>query len=267
MFPNNNLFTLYKDRLIDNEFSASFPDVTTRATLSYINSSINLCEYWNAVLDIGCGAGYYLAPLAGKFKNAVGVEIDVFPDQHTLSKKYPNISFVNIPLEKYQKTEKFDFVLMMDIFEHIPDISASMKHIAELQPKGGIVHIVTPNPLYCGPASESALFHKKIGYHGHIKHYTKKEIIEICSGAGYELEYCLYEETKVRDIIRRISKGLSRRDRTYTTSVAYKCIQPFVYCFFLPIFWFFEEISWWYENKHKDDMFTTRSLVMAFKKK
>jgi 2-polyprenyl-3-methyl-5-hydroxy-6-metoxy-1,4-benzoquinol methylase len=266
MYQPNDLYQKYKERVLDGDFSAALPDVTNKTTLNHINYAINLCEHWDSVLDIGCGNGHYLAAVAAKFKKSVGVEIDVFPTQDILSQKYNNIKFFNGTIEMYQGHEYFDFVLLMDIFEHIPDVVAFMNKIGTLQKKGGIIYIVTPNPIFCGPASESELYYTKDGYHGHIKHYTKNEILDICKTAGYEPEFYVYEETKKRQTLRRIVKGLSRRDRRYSNMFVYRIVRPLVRFILGIVFMIIEKVCEKEEKRSEQLIFETRSLGIALKK-
>ena len=267
MYQLNNLYQKYKDCVLDNEFSSVVPDVTKKATLDHINFAINLCERWDTVLDVGCGSGHYLAALATKFRRAVGVEIDPHPSQKILGEKHKNITFFNGSIENYSKTKKFNFVLLMDIFEHISDIHAFMRQIASLQEKGGVMYIVTPNPIFCGPAEESEIYYKKSDYHGHIRHYTKDEVVEICQSAGYDTEFSIYEETELRGKCFLFVKGISRRDRSFSAHWPYRLIRPLVLPILNVLFVPIEKICYRKEKMYGNDPFKTWSLVIAFKKR
>jgi len=267
MYQPNNLYQKYKERVLDNEFSAALPDVTKKATLDHINFAINLCERWDTVLDVGCSNGHYIAALAAKFRQAVGVDIDLHPGQTILQRKYDNITFFNGPIESYPKTKKFNFVLLMDIFEHIPDIRVFMRQIAGLQEKGDVVYIVTPNPVFCGPAEESEIYHKKSGYHGHIRHYTKGEVVEICQSVGYNVEFSIYEETESRAKFFLFGRAVSRRDRAFSKHWPYRLIRPLIIPVLSMIFIPLEKMCYKKEKISENDMFATRSLVIALKKR
>jgi len=266
MYQPNDLYKHYKNRLIDSEYSSKVYDFTTKITLEHLNAAINLCKRWDAALDIGAGNGHYLAALAAKFRNAVGVEIDVIPSQKILSDRYSNINFFNGAIESYSTQQKFDFILLMDIFEHIDDIELFMKHVSDLQSKDGIVYVVTPNPLFCGPAAESDIYYTKSGYHGHRDHYTKNEIITICRKSGYEPELIIYEETKQREWYRRMVKGISRRDKRWSAYSIYKIARPFVLAFLSPILYIFEKLCYRIEKKHEADQLQTRSICLILKR-
>lgn len=266
MFQPNNLYDKYKERKLNDIFSRDLPEITKKTTLTRMNYAINLCEYWNSCLDIGCGNGHYLAPLSTKFKKCVGIEIDHLPGQREHEKKYPNISILNTSFETYKTHEKFDFVLLVDIFEHIPDVEAFVKKISHLQNDGGIVYIITPNPLFVGPASESQIFHTTTGYHGHIKHYTHKEVCDFMKRAGYSLEFNLFEETARRQKIKTIGWALSRRDQSWKKNPLYRIVRPLVLLLLKPVFMYMEKSSYAVENTYKDNQFVTMAQALTFKK-
>ena len=266
MYQSNDLYKKYQERILDDEFSSKVPDVTKKATLNHINYAINLCDNWDAAMDVGSGNGHYLAALASKFRHAVGVEVDVHAGQKELSAKYPNIEFFNGYIEKYSTKHKFCFVLLMDIFEHIPDIDPFMQQIAKMQDIGGIVYIVTPNPVFCGPAKESDMYYKKSDYHGHIKHYTPNEVIDICKRVGYEPEFHVYEETEARARWYIFGRGISRRDQRFSKLAIYRVVRPIVLVITRWTFAVIERLCFSVEKKAENDIFSTRSSAIAFKK-
>jgi SAM-dependent methyltransferase len=266
MYQLNNLYEKYKERILSTEFSSDLPDVTSKITLNHINHAINLCKKWDSALDIGCGNGHYLAALSSKFRKNIGIEIDTYKEHETLTGYYENIKFFKGKLEEYSENEKIDFILLMDIFEHIPDISSFMQKIKDLQDKNGIVYLTTPNPHFCGPAQECDIYYKKSGYHGHIDHYTKKEIIDIFSDFGYEMEFCIFEETKARGFLKILAKGFSRRDRRFSKKFFYKLSRPIFIVILKLLFKIIEIVSYKIEKKYQNDIFNTQSFGIVFKK-
>lgn len=266
MFQPLDLYTKYLQRTRDDLYSRALPDITRQTTLTRINYAINLCEYWNSCLDIGCGNGHYLSALSPKFKKCTGIEIDAHDEQKALMAEYSNIEILNKAIEEHQTNERYDFILLVDIIEHIPNVQAFADKVGSFQNTGGIVYIVTPNPIFCGPASESEIFHTVSGYHGHIKHYTLKEIKEIMSKAGYEMEFNLYEETQTRQRIKRICKGFSRRDRIWSKFKLYRLIQPIVLFILKPMYSLMQIYCAHIEEKYAHNPYRTMAQTMAFKK-
>jgi SAM-dependent methyltransferase len=268
MYTPRDLFKLYKKYSLNEEYSRKVPDVTKKRTIEVMNMAINCCESWGHSLDIGAGSGSYTAPLLRKFKQCTVVDVVPFKEYPRFKKEFPNFDYKIGEFETLSFTEKFDFILLADIFEHIPDIKAFMAKIAGLQNKGGVVYIMTPNPLFCGPAETSSLFYKRNPY-GHQKHYLPFEVKEVVEKAGYVLVNMSYEEANARRKWgRRIVLGLSRRDRRWSdASAIYRgAIGPSCRAILKPFLWLIEKIIYRNELKHAQDSESTMSAVYIFKK-
>lgn len=223
-YPDLDLFEAYQKSQKAAPFHQDFPDRTKRHTLGLMNMAINLCEDWGHAVDIGGGNGHYLAGLARKFKRATLVEVSTFPEHTTLGKEVPNLTVRQVPIESYHSSDKADFILLADVFEHIPDIRAFVGILSALQNTGGVVYIMTPNPLYCGPAPESGTYHTRHAY-GHIKHYTVAEINDLMASGGYRLELLRYEEAPFRQLIKRLILGVIRRDTAFASFIPYRYLR------------------------------------------
>jgi SAM-dependent methyltransferase len=267
MYPALDLYRHYKSGFISAEHSPALPDVTKKATLENINFAINLCEKWESVMDIGGGNGHYLAALAAKFKRGVLVEIETFAEHAELVQKRPNIYVAHSPIERYEPGgQTADFILLADLFEHIADIDEFVKKLSSLQTAGGLIYIMTPNPLTCGPAPESGIYHTRHP-HGHIKHYTAREIEQKMAKVGYGLELAMYEEGRLRQAAKRIVSGISRRDRRWRNNLAYSLARPL----FIPLIrlaFFFTEIAVYHaETRARSNRFATLTQNLVFKKR
>jgi len=82
---------------------------TTETFLDLIN---NNNDNWNNVLEIGCGIGRLLSPLADMYKQCTFYAIDISDEMIKLAPKKENI--------KYQQlSNNLDFVYSMLVFQHI----------------------------------------------------------------------------------------------------------------------------------------------------
>jgi len=266
MYPERNLYTKYKAALLDDEYSAALPDITRRVTLYYMNCAANLCDKWDTFLDVGGGCGHYSTGFSSIFSSGVLAEVSNFPEHKVIKERFSTISIFNGLIEDYPDDKTFDFILLGDVFEHIEDIDSFVQKLGKLQEVGGVVYIVTPNPIFCGPAPESAIYFKRSKY-GHIKHYTRHEIEKLMGSQGYDLIFSLYEETPLRQTIKRIVKGISRRDRRWSSKMLYRMIRPAVrFLFNISVFKFCEWVTYHHEKKYREDQFTCRTQDLAFKK-
>lgn len=265
MYPLHDLYSIYSERLILTKFSSVLPDVTKKVTLQNMNYAINVCDKWDHCMDIGGGTGHYLAALAGKFKRATLVELETHPEHSDLKNKFKNISIYNEYIEKYTITEKVDFILLADLYEHIPDIETFVKKISDLQNESGVVYIMTPNPVYCGPAPESGLYHK-INDHGHIKQYTTIEIVKLMESVGYKLVLKLYEEAPLRQKVKWFLFAISWRDKKWSGSFLYQLIRPIYLITGIIIFNILEKIVYKSEKNARYNELVTMTQDLIFKK-
>jgi len=265
MYPEHSLYRHYTERLIDHSASPAFPDFTKRATLENMNYAINLCEAWDLFLDIGGGSGHYAAGLSGMFKRGEVIEVEDVAEQKELVRRYPNLSVTRTLVENYAGTEKADFILLADVFEHIVDIHTFVAQISALQSKDAVVYIMTPNPVFCGPVSESGLHHSRKLY-GHIKHYTTGEICSIMRKNGYELQFLVYEETPLRQMVKRWRSAISRRDTAWKGKLAYRLIRPLALILLKPVMFLAERATYRSEVRARGNQFATMTQDLAFKK-
>jgi SAM-dependent methyltransferase len=265
MYPERSLYRHYKERLIDHSASPAFPDFTKRVTLENMNHAMNLCESWDFFLDIGGGSGHYAAGLSAMFKKGEVIEVEDPPEHKELVGKYPNLGVTRDLIESYKGNQKADFILLADVFEHIRDIRPFVAQISALQDKDAVVYIMTPNPVFCGPVTESGLHHSR-KQHGHIKHYTTGEICSIMAENGYELQFLIREEAPLRQTVKRWRSAASRRDVAWRGNVAYRFIRVPLITILTPIMFLAEKIVYSSEVRARDDQFRTMTQNLAFKK-
>lgn len=265
-YPDMGLYQAYLARSFHYTDSPSIKDRTAKITLEYMNFAINNCEKWETFLDIGGGSGHFSSSLSSYFKKGAIIEVESHPEHQELIQKYSNLSVVHSLIEDYHSTEKADFILLADVFEHIPNIDIFASQLSALQEKGGVVYILTPNPNVCGPAPESEIYHTKHP-HGHIKHYNKNEVCAIMARNGYESLFVAYEETPYRKATKRLLYALSRRDKRWSDNILYKLVRPILLPFYFLISLLCEKTTYVHEKRNSVNAFTTLAQAMAFKKK
>lgn len=265
MYPEHDLYRHYKKHAVHSQFSSALPDVTKRVTLENMNYAINVADKWDTCLDIGGGSGHYLAGLAQKFKKAILVEVQNLPEHEILKKNLPNVEIFHSYIEKCNISEKVDFILLADLYEHIPNIQDFVTKLSFLQTTGGVVYIMTPNPVYCGPAPESGIYHTQ-HTNGHIKQYTQHEIMDLMSKNGYSLVLRLYEEAPFRQKAKKFIFALSRRDKNWNNHFWYVFIRPIFLLFTMPCVWLLDKLTHRSEIKHQHNELVTLTQDLVFKK-
>jgi 2-polyprenyl-3-methyl-5-hydroxy-6-metoxy-1,4-benzoquinol methylase len=130
-------------------------------TYTYLNN----CDLKEAsILDVGCGTGDLLILLAPKAKILLGVDfagiaIDI-ANEKKQSLKLTNLDFININIDKLSSAEKFDYILLNDVTEHISDkeLYLLFKTIKRIIKNSGKLIIHTPNGIaLCNDTSFSVL--------------------------------------------------------------------------------------------------------------
>src|SRR5258708_699739 len=156
---------------------------------------------------------------------------------------------------------------MVDVFEHIPvkDVPGFVKKIDQMQTKGGVVYILTPNAVHCGPASQSGLHHTRLPF-GHHKQYVQQEIEFLFSKYGYKTIFCAYEDSLTRLLVKHFIMAVSIIDNRLSQNVVYRILSsPLV--FILNIFFYVTSMfACWVDIRHQEDIYGTRTMVLVLKK-
>src|SRR3989339_1811134 len=158
------------------------------------------------IIDIGCASGIFLEHLNEKgFKNLYG--IDPNPESIKFIKKnLPNINLYDLYLKDFLKEQKqkFDFVFLLDVLEHIKNDDTFLKEVKELPDNNSKVLISVPAFQWLWSD------HDRIC--NHFRRYSKKHLIKLLESCGYKIEFCSYYSTilfplvVLQKIISRIKK-------------------------------------------------------------
>lgn len=103
------------------------------------------------VLDVGAGDGNFAFAIEKYVNNVVAIEPDDLQYRSALKKKKKNKSRVFIHkklIEDFSTNERFDLVLCLTVFEHMPNAAASFAHIFKLMKSGAMIYLTVPNRLW-----------------------------------------------------------------------------------------------------------------------
>lgn len=99
------------------------------------------------VLEVGCGTGHVLSSLRPKG----GLGTDLSPRMIELARKsHPDLRFEVHDLMGEPLAERFEFVVAVDVAEHVPDLRRAMRTMAAMMEPGGLLILITANPAW-GP--------------------------------------------------------------------------------------------------------------------
>jgi len=91
------------------------------------------------ILDAGCGpAGIFMA-LEDHEVDAVDPLLERYEADlaHFDQKNYPHTTFFNLPLEKFQASQKYDKVFCLNAINHVADLNLCFDNLVQLTKKGG----------------------------------------------------------------------------------------------------------------------------------
>jgi SAM-dependent methyltransferase len=104
------------------------------------------------VLDLGCGAGdvsFLAAELVGPAGSVVGIDRDpgvlALARERACAAGSTNVSFEERPIDEYLAPEPLDAVVGRFVLVYQPDPVATLRHVAGLLRRGGLVAVVEPD--------------------------------------------------------------------------------------------------------------------------
>ena len=215
------------------------------------------------IFDAGMGFGQYTFFMAKRFPDSTILAVDVKDEQVEDCRKffskcgYNNVKFEIADLTKIEYRDKFDFILCVDVMEHIVEDELVFKNFFSALKKGGKLLVNTPSNLGGSDAhdddDESFIEeHARIGY-------SKEDITEKMNRAGLEVESFDYAYGKYGTISWRF--GIKYPILIAGASKFFILLLPFYYLFTL---WFVLILMWL--DVHTDNKEGTGVLVVAEKK-
>lgn len=215
------------------------------------------------IFDAGMGFGQYTYFMAKRFPESDIFAVDVKDEQVRDCEKffsecgYKNVKFEIADLTKIDFKDRFDFILSVDVMEHIFEDELVFKNFYNALKKGGKLLVNTPSDLGGSDAhdddDESFIEeHARVGY-------SKKDITDKLKRAGFEIESFDYSYGKYGTISWRF--GIKYPILMAGASKFFILLLPVYYLFTL---WFVLILMWL--DVHTENKEGTGVLVVAQKK-
>lgn len=215
------------------------------------------------IFDAGMGFGQYTYFMAKRFPESKIFAVDVKDEQVRDCEKffsecgYKNVKFEIADLTKIEFKDRFDFILSVDVMEHIFEDELVFKNFYNALKKGGKLLVNTPSDLGGSDAHEDddesfIEEHARVGY-------SKKDITDKLKRAGFEIESFDYSYGKFGTISWRF--GIKYPILMAGASKFLILLLPIYYLFTL---WFVLILMWL--DVHTDNKEGTGVLVVAQKK-
>lgn len=179
-----------------------------RAKREYVSKMIEAyaSEGRKDLLDVGCGTGQNMEELA-KMGMVFGVDSS---DEALAFCKKRGLSNLKKGLAEKIPHEggKFDVVTILDVLEHVNDISA-VGEMGRVLKKGGVAVITVPAFPWLWSRWDEVL--------GHKRRYTKKTLLSLFHGAGWEVKKITHIHSFLVIPTLMIRTIKSKRSREYTS--------------------------------------------------
>ena len=144
----------------------------------------------NNLLEIGCGAGFSIDYLKGKFINYLGVDYSQNLINYAIKHNSNNgVNFECVNIKEFSSKNKFDVILMIGVLHHIPEPEKVIISLQKYLTPRGI--IITNEPQAGNPfIGFLRKIRKKIddNYSSDQVEFTNNEICSIFKKCGYEVK-------------------------------------------------------------------------------
>ena len=158
--------------------------------LRLVSSLKNIKQPINKILEVGCGAGFSVDYLKGKFIHYTGV--DYSENLIKFANKYNSdtgVKFECLNINEFDTEFKFDVILMIGVLHHMPEPEKVIKSLEKILSNNGVIVVNEPqagNP-FIGILRK---IRKKIdkNYSTDQVEFTEYEIRSIFKKCGYEVE-------------------------------------------------------------------------------
>ncbi|MBI2596891.1 class I SAM-dependent methyltransferase [Candidatus Daviesbacteria bacterium] len=144
------------------------------------------------ILDFGCGTGDILQQVIGINPNSQYLGIDVSSIALKKAKdRFPKAKFYHIedgdkiPL----KTSSIDFILMLDVIEHIYNTKSTIKELYRILKPGGKILLSTPYHGFLKNLILISFFFEQYfdPESAHIRQYSKKSLVSQLESTGFSV--------------------------------------------------------------------------------
>lgn len=216
------------------------------------------------IFDAGMGFGQYTYFMVKRFPESRILAVDVKEEQVEDCRKffskcgYDNVKFKIADLTKIKYENEFDFILCVDVMEHIFEDELVFKNFAAALKKGGKLLVNTPSNLG-GSDAHSEDDESFIEEHARIG-YSKEEIISKINNAGLDVTDFSYAYGKFGTVSWRF--GIKYPILIAGVSKFFILLLPFYYLFTL---WFVLILMWLDVNTYNKE--GTGVLLVAEKNK
>lgn len=171
------------------------------------------------VLDVGCACGGNLMRIKEQNPKAKIFGVELNSDSAIFAAQFGTIDNINIETdEKFSWTEKFDYIILADIVEHLYDPLRAIKRLKKFLKADGCIVMSIPNIMHISVIadllkgnwnySEAGILDKT-----HIRFFTKESIEKMIVEAGMKLRSIGYNTVNITEEEASMKKKLESTKR------------------------------------------------------
>lgn len=150
----------------------------------------------STLLDIGCGS----SPIIGKYKKAIGIDKNE-SKLNFMREKFPESTFINAYNTSIFSDEHFDYVLCIEVLEHLKDPERTIMEISRIAKVNGRIVIATPDySSWLWKIAELFTPYKE----EHVYKFTKEKLEDMCQ--KYNLTPIDYKYIASCDLVEEFRK-------------------------------------------------------------
>jgi SAM-dependent methyltransferase len=133
------------------------------------------------ILEIGCGTGFVLSGLS-KYKNYNLTGAEIYLEGLKYAKqRLKNVEFIQCDATNLPFENEFHAVGAFDVLEHIDEDELVIKNVNKALKKDGKFFISVPQYKFMWSSIDDITYHKR--------RYSRKELVDKISRAGFKIEY------------------------------------------------------------------------------
>lgn len=138
----------------------------------------------DTLLEVGCGEGYGAAMLAGRFTRTVALDYDQATISH-LHRHYPELTGCRANLAALPiGSGRVSALVSLQVLEHVWVPAEFLAECRRVLTPDGLLALSTPNRLTFSPGLARG---QKPQNPFHVREFDADELVELVSGAGFEV--------------------------------------------------------------------------------
>ena len=149
----------------------------------------------DTLVEIGCGTGLHLFPLAGSYQRVIGTDLSpaMITRAEAIRRKHPQAPRIQLRVDPAEclatvAADAADAVLCVGALEHMPDKATVLRQVYRILKPGGAFVCLTPNGDYVWYRQLAPRLGLSIRHLSTDRFLGKTELVALLSGSGLILD-------------------------------------------------------------------------------